>query len=175
MADELPEFDREKAYFNPIEQWADDKFDEFVMKCSSKDQFERRSQVYFCYGRLSNRSLLMRYGMTLEYNKYDHVFMRVPFLHRLTELMKSKVKPYCYNVSKFKKFKVRRYDFNLEVLAFCRIAHFSLPDSTVNSVFYITNLKKEILVLDAVIQIYENYLKDNFKTTIQENEKALYD
>lgn len=120
--DELPEFDREKQYFNPIEKWADDKFDEFVMKCSSKDQFDRHAQVYFCYGRLSNRSLLMRYGMTLEFNKYDHVFLRVPFLSRLTELMKFKVKPYSYNVSKFKKFKIRRYDFNLEVLAFCRVA-----------------------------------------------------
>lgn len=47
------------------------------MVCGSKDQFEPGSQVYFCYGRLPNRLLLMRYGIALEYNKYNHVFIRI--------------------------------------------------------------------------------------------------
>jgi hypothetical protein len=53
------------------------------MKCSSKDQFEKGAQVYFCYGRLSNRMLLMRYGVALEFNKYDHVYLKIPFLEYL--------------------------------------------------------------------------------------------
>ena len=35
--------DINKNYFLPKDQWADDKFDEFTMKCSSKDQFEANS------------------------------------------------------------------------------------------------------------------------------------
>lgn len=49
------------------------------MKCSRKDQFEKGAQVYFCYGRLSNRMMLMRYGMALENNKYDHFHLRVDY------------------------------------------------------------------------------------------------
>lgn len=97
----------------------------------------------------------MRYGMTLEYNKYDHVFIRIPYLNDLPDVMKGKVKPYNYNVSKYKKFKVRRYDFNMEILALCRVKlHFKLPESTVNSIFFITNLKNEIEVLKSAIQLY---------------------
>jgi len=47
------------------------------MICSTKDQFEAGSQVYFCYGRLPNRLLLMRYGISLEHNKYNHLFIRI--------------------------------------------------------------------------------------------------
>ena len=112
--------------------------------------------------------------MTLEYNKYDHVFMRVPFINDLDDLMKGKVKPYNYNVSKFKKFKIRRYDFNLDILAFCRVKHFKLPESTIASIFYITNLKKEILVLTKAIELYKEFLSNNFSQSIEENEKLLF-
>ena len=57
--------------------WQKDKFDEFLMVCGTKDQFEAGSQVYFCYGRLPNRLLLMRYGIALEHNKYNHLFIRI--------------------------------------------------------------------------------------------------
>lgn len=47
------------------------------MICSTKDQFEKGSQVYFCYGRLPNRLLMLRYGISLEHNKYNHLFIRI--------------------------------------------------------------------------------------------------
>lgn len=47
------------------------------MLCSTKDQFEKGSQVFFCYGRLPNKLLLMRYGIALEHNKYDHMFIKI--------------------------------------------------------------------------------------------------
>jgi hypothetical protein len=47
------------------------------MLCSTKDQFEKGAQVFFCYGRLSNRMLLMRYGIAVEHNKYNHIFLRL--------------------------------------------------------------------------------------------------
>lgn len=48
------------------------------MLCSTKDQFEKGAQVFFCYGRLPNKLLLMRYGFALEHNKYDHMFLKLP-------------------------------------------------------------------------------------------------
>jgi hypothetical protein len=33
--------------------------------------------MFFCYGRLSNRQLLQRYGFAMEHNKYDKLFVRV--------------------------------------------------------------------------------------------------
>lgn len=47
-----------------------------MMLCSTKDQFEK-AQVFFCYGRLSNRLLLLRYGFAIEHNKYNHIFLRL--------------------------------------------------------------------------------------------------
>jgi len=47
------------------------------MKCGSHEQFEEGAQVFFCYGRLSNRQCLLRYGFALQHNKYDHVHMKV--------------------------------------------------------------------------------------------------
>ena len=35
------------------------------------------SQVFFSYGKLSNRNLLLRYGFALEYNIYDNVYVRI--------------------------------------------------------------------------------------------------
>ncbi len=54
------------------------------MLCSTKDQFEAGAQVFFCYGRLPNKLLLMRYGIALEYNKYDHMFLRIPITPLIT-------------------------------------------------------------------------------------------
>ena len=52
-----------EEYFQ--KEWPKDKFDKFYMLCSTKDQFEKGSQVFFCYGRLPNKLLLMRYGFAL--------------------------------------------------------------------------------------------------------------
>lgn len=79
-------------YFEP--NWPEDKFDQFYMLCSTKDQFEKGSQVFFCYGRLPNKLLLMRYGIALEHNKYDHMFIKIeveedvsnnPYLRAITK------------------------------------------------------------------------------------------
>lgn len=91
------------------------------MTCSSKDQFEAGSQVYFCYGRLPNRLLMMRYGIALEHNKYNHVFVRINITN-----MVYKSKPLCRAVQadialkKYRKFKIKRTQFCTELIAFYR-------------------------------------------------------
>lgn len=39
--------------------------------------------IILLQNRLSNRTLLMRYGITLEYNKYDHVYIKKEFINEL--------------------------------------------------------------------------------------------
>jgi hypothetical protein len=52
--------------------------------------------------------MLIRYGMALEYNKYDHIHIRVPYLDYFDEksIVKSKIVTYD-EVSKYKRFKVK--------------------------------------------------------------------
>lgn len=69
-------------------------------------------QIYFEYGRLSNRTLLLRYGFALENNKYEHVWLRIPMNKTLSQYpdlfkkvqekglqiyYKIKIKPYVLN------------------------------------------------------------------------------
>ena len=67
--------------------------------------------MFFCYGRLSNRMMLMRYGMTLEYNKYNHLYIHLPIdsyiegYSSFPQLLK------LYRLPKTKKIKVRRTKF----------------------------------------------------------------
>ncbi|KRX04066.1 hypothetical protein PPERSA_12513 [Pseudocohnilembus persalinus] len=44
-------YDKNNKYFDDKEFQNNDQFDYFVMKCGARDQFEKGSQVYFCYGR----------------------------------------------------------------------------------------------------------------------------
>lgn len=39
--------------------------------------YQKGSQVFLCYGRISNRQLLKRYGFCLSNNKYNHLFIKL--------------------------------------------------------------------------------------------------
>ena len=49
---------------------------EFVIQ-SNTDTFPKGSQIYLCYGRMSNRDALKRYGFCLTYNKYNHMSIKL--------------------------------------------------------------------------------------------------
>lgn len=52
-----------------------DEYD-FVVK-TGRDTFPKGSQVYLCYGRMSNREMLKRYGFCLTNNKYNNMFIKL--------------------------------------------------------------------------------------------------
>jgi hypothetical protein len=134
----------DKQYYP--EEWSTDKFDEFLMLCSTKDQFEAGSQVFFCYGRLSNRLLLMRYGIAIEHNKYNHLFLRLD--------MKEYSKGYTaypqvlhdLKLSRMVKIKVKRTKMCVELLAFLRGLKWKLHDN-VEGIFYVLKVTREMEVL----------------------------
>ena len=49
---------------------------DFVIK-SQQDCFPKGSQVYLCYGRMSNRDALKRYGFCLTSNKYNTMYIKL--------------------------------------------------------------------------------------------------
>jgi len=49
---------------------------DFVLK-AGKDQFPKGSQVLLCYGRMSNRDMLKRYGFCLTHNKYNNLYIKL--------------------------------------------------------------------------------------------------
>lgn len=160
--------------FDEDSEWKTDKFDHFIMKASWKDQFEKDSQVFFCYGRLSNRMMLMRYGMTLEYNKYDHVHFKIPYLKYLSPngwLLK-KIK--YYKMSRFMKFKVKRRKFELDLLSFCKAVNWQYRTHSVDDLFLPKSPDLELKGLNMMKELFEDFFK-TCKYTEDELEKTLTD
>ena len=111
------------------------------MVCGTKDQFEAGSQVYFCYGRLPNRLLLMRYGIALEHNKYNHMFMRVKIddtLNRSKALQRGVEE---ISLKKYKRFKIKRTAFCIVLVTYFRAMHWKY-DEDPESIFNIYNIKR---------------------------------
>jgi hypothetical protein len=44
---------------------------------SSSQRYEKGSQVFLSYGHLSNRELLRRYGLVIQQNIYDYIFIKL--------------------------------------------------------------------------------------------------
>jgi hypothetical protein len=78
------------------------------MLCSTKDQFEKGSQVFFCYGRLPNKLLLMRYGIALEHNKYDHMFIKIEVDKNIKADKNLRTICKDINIRRYQRFKIKR-------------------------------------------------------------------
>ena len=66
--------DAQKAWEKVLDEMPD-KYN-FVIRTYS-DGFPKGSQVFLCYGRMSNRETLKRYGFCLPYNKYNYLFIKL--------------------------------------------------------------------------------------------------
>lgn len=53
-------------------------YSEFYLKTGKNDKFLENNQIYFCYGKNSNRTLLLRYGFAIQGNKYEHFYLVYP-------------------------------------------------------------------------------------------------
>ena len=107
--------------------------------------------VYFCYGRLSNRMLLMRYGISLPHNKYDHVYIKIEYLYELKNyrIINEKLMTW-KNISKYKKFKIKRTVFCLDFILFLRAKHWKLKvgnNKCLDSLFWLEDVEFEIKIL----------------------------
>ena len=63
-----------KVWEKTLKQFPDDY--DFVIRTYS-DGFPKGSQVFLCYGRMSNRDMLKRYGFCIPYNKYNYLYIKL--------------------------------------------------------------------------------------------------
>ena len=161
--------------FSDEELWKDDNFEYMVLKNSEKDFFLKNSQVYFCYGRLSNRKLLMRYGLALEYNKYDHIFIRIGVLEHL-KATKDLIN-YISNLKlqKNRIFKLEAVKFNLDLLLFSKGIHWDIEKNTPEELFEPKNWDFEIKALVFMKEIFEKCLKEMFKIGFKESSELVFE
>ena len=152
-----------KVFFAPDEKWKDDAFDNFVMKASWRDQFAKGSQVYFCYGRLSNRLMLTRYGLALEYNKYEHVHFKVPYLKNFKDSAWIIEKIKSCRLSRYMRFKLKRTCANVSFINFCKglvASSVVLKKNGLEVLLVPKNMDIEIKGVDKACELLEEYLEE---------------
>jgi len=174
MNQEKPEEREVLEPFDKDEEWKTDKFDYFIMKASWKDQFEKGSQVYFCYGRLSNRLMLLRYGCALEWNKYEHIHLKVPYTEELKEFSHTLEKVKYFRLNKWKKFKLRRTSVSVDFLTYCKATLWNMKEYTLDMLVRPVNVDLEILGMEKATRVLEEFL-GKFEHSMEENERMLQD
>jgi hypothetical protein len=101
---------------------------------TKSDRFEPNNQVFFRYGRNSNRNLLLDYGFCIEGNKYEHVWISFDLTEEMRAsqgLMKVLQQK---KASLHQKFKLYHHILNMDIIIFLRLKAWS-RDSPIIDVF----------------------------------------
>ncbi|CAD8105416.1 unnamed protein product [Paramecium sonneborni] len=154
--------------FEAKEDWKEDQFDNFVIKCSSKDEFEKGAQAYFSYGTISNRSLLLRYGFTLEYNMYDYVDVKSQYIQHIP--FASDIADY-FQLSKFMKFKIRYTRINEDLLMYFKVLNWSYDQG----ISYLFNDQYDCAIIDQALNLIKTYHNEHFKEMLKSESEKLTD
>ncbi|CAD8110312.1 unnamed protein product [Paramecium sonneborni] len=154
--------------FQAKEDWKEDQFDNFVIKCSSKDEFEKGAQAYFSYGTISNRSLLLRYGFTLEYNMYDYVYVRSQYIQHIPYA--TDIADY-FQLAKVMKFKIKYTRINEDLLMYFKVLNWSYEQG----IEYLFDDQYDCIVIDQALNLIKSYHTENFKETLKSQQEKLTD
>lgn len=102
--------------------------------------------------------MLERYGVALEGNKFDHVWLRVDLLKYLEgypdvlEVMQLR------SLSLKRKFKIKRREFCLELVQFVRTSKWSAVRNRLDELYYPFDLDREYSVLGDTITLLQKEL-----------------
>lgn len=151
---------------------------EFQIK-TSQDVYPKGSQVYICYGRMSNREMLKRYGFCLMNNKYNNIFIKLKL-----ELNDPDFKYRYYILQKFfqveisskdnvvsvqsRHFKIFYQKLNTKMLKFIKIINFNVKTDEISTVVETRSLSLEYVSFQKLKAVYEDFL-NNFPTTLRED------
>jgi len=160
--DEQYQIDKESARKNWEKTLAamPDNYD-FVIRTYC-DGFPKGSQVFLCYGRMSNREMLKRYGFCLPYNKYNYLYIKLrlepndpEFAYRkyvlkkffsLEDPNKSKKGSDTLDISS-RHFRVYFQKLNTKVLKFIKILNFNVHDDDISCIVETRSLSLEYISL----------------------------
>ena len=130
-----------------------DKEYDFVIK-AGKVGYPKGSQVYICYGRMSSREMLKRYGFCLQHNKYNNIYIKMKlalndphFKYREYILQKffqteSKKTEGDVNVQS-RHFKIYYQKLNTKVLKFVKILNFDIGRDDLEAIIETRSLSLE--------------------------------
>ena len=68
--------DQAKAIWDEVVDKVPERYD-FIISTGYQDTFPKGSQVYLCYGRMTNREMLKRYGFCITNNKYNNMLIKL--------------------------------------------------------------------------------------------------
>lgn len=159
-----------------------DEFD-FVIR-TYNDGFPKGSQVFLCYGRMSNRDMLKRYGFCIPHNKYNYLYIKLrlepndqDFAYRKYVLRKffSIDDPdhdkKAMDISS-RHFRVYFQKLNTKVLKFIKILTFNVHEDDISCIVETRSLSLEYISLQRLKKVYEEFL-ESFPTTVKEDSRIM--
>lgn len=134
-----------------------------VLKTDKFDRFEPSNQVYFRYGRNSNRSLLLKYGFAIEGNKYEHLWVSFSITQCVEEFPDVLQKVMEKRLSLLRKFKIHHHILNMDIIIFFRLNSWTFYNQqAVTEIFSVVDLEKEVAILEQIISILQQNA-DNYE------------
>ena len=88
----------------------------------------------------------MRYGIALEHNKYDHMFVKFDMTEEIIDNPDFQFALQDIKIKKYRKFKLKRTKICLQLITYFRIQKWRYGES-IESIFSVTNWEKELEVL----------------------------
>ena len=151
----------------------EETYENIEFKTGKNEIYEKNSQVYYCYGRKSNRKLAYYYGMCIEHNKYEKKFVKIDYRDyiEINENFNYMIKG--RKINKYKRFKLKYTRFNEELLAFFKLIFFDFKKNKTFSIFSPKDLELELKAVDASLEVIDKELKDD--DCLKEDEKVLFD
>lgn len=144
-----------------------------VLKTDKFDRFESNNQVYFRYGRNSNRSLLLKYGFAIEGNKYEHLWVSFSIAQCVEEFPDVLQKVMEKKLSLLRKFKIHHHTLNIDIIIFFRLNSWVFyNEQAVKEIFYVVDLEKEVAILEQIISILEQNA-ENYEGEYNLTDKSL--
>jgi len=143
----------------------DDEDMYFVVGSKYKNIYKQHQQMFHCYGRRTNRFLLMNYGFGLRLNKYNSVNFRV-----YSGLGKESDQPEEHKVSNL--IRLKRNKLQTELLTYLRGSLYSKYGGALKSEVLFSqpvDYNFEIMVLACVIQMLSNLINQRFSTSYQQD------
>lgn len=171
-----------KLFPKTLEEWPKDKFDCFSFFCHPKQAYKANSQVYYVYGKYSNKDMIHQYGFALENNKYEFEVLRHNFAKEVC-VSSGAPKTGCGEKALKalnQKFVLNRRRFCLELYLSIKAKHLYLAgellgEAALKKLYSLADTELEVRCLKEFILIIEQYQQAKFTYSIEQCESLLLD
>ncbi|CDW76123.1 set domain protein [Stylonychia lemnae] len=161
-----------------------DKNTFFTLCTQYKTAYDKGDQIFHCYGRRTNRFLLLNYGFVLQDNKYNSITLRVNITLNKTkdeilneqQILADRVSE-AVGLNKISKYiKLKKDRISEELLSYLRASLMNVYRDQNHQYLLISTpveIKFEMQVLLSAINLLQNLLNTRFKKSIYEDRKIL--